>query len=273
MDKSYLKYCTGARWTKEFGEEIQKYKYVRQVYLDSENESDNLKEQNTIRLIQERLYNDGIKDEEGMNKILEENRIFKFDKDIKFNIKRISYKIIEEKIKIIDCAIIFLFNEKNEFFNFLEDFTNRAKVGNIELNLPLVKRNFRTRKNCKEIVKELLENNLEKKIDESDLVNFFKDKDVVYSEEISLNEIRSLKDATKDGYAFYNPFIKGILMFFINSENMSVDLISKTMKDASFYVGAKSNTDSLYAMKIDKNYKEPKIKVILTIEKSKISSK
>ena len=116
MDKNYLKYCTGARWTKELGEEIQKYKYVRQVYLDRENGSENLEEQNTNKAIQEILDKEGIRDDKEMDKILEVNKIFEFDKDIKFTIRRISYKIKDKKINIIDCAIMFLFQEESEWY-------------------------------------------------------------------------------------------------------------------------------------------------------------
>lgn len=265
MDKSYIKYYSEGKWSKELEEKILKYKFVRQVYLDYENEIENIEEQNIIQKIQKLLDKEGIHNEEKMNELLQKNKLIEFNKDAKFNIRRIYYRFKEEKIKIINCVVVFLFQEENEFFTALEDFTGIAKVGNLNLKFSLIKKNFITRKNCKETVKELLEGNLEKNLNEVELAEFFKDKTVVYSEEIKCNEIRTLKDAMKEEYSLAVPFVKGILMVFINEKDLDIDSISKIIKDANFYVGAKSDTACLYAVKIDENYKEPKIKVILTI--------
>lgn len=258
MGKMYINY---AKYSRELEKEIKKYKYVRDVFLESEN----LNEQNIIEKIQDILDNEKIKDENEMNKVLEKNKIFEFEENITFNIRRITCEFKNEKINIINCEITFLFKEVNELFYFLEDYTGIEKVGNIELRFPLVKGHFKTRKNCKEIVKELLNGKLHKNIDENELVEFFKDKEVIYSEEIKFDEIRTLKDVTKHKYFLKSTLIKGVLMFFVNPENMNVDEMYKIMKDINFYIFAKSDTNSLYAEKIDQNYKESKVKVILTI--------
>lgn len=103
-------------------------------------------------------------------------------------------------------------------------------------------------------------------VDKGELISFFDGSKILYSGKIKLSEIRKLRDFSKfENTKLIIPTIKGILLLIVSQEELEIDKISAIVKDASFYVGGKSDTNIIFKTKIDKTCKEPKIKVILTI--------
>ena len=262
MEKNNVKYCTGAKWTEEFGEIVEKYKYAKKVFLEVSNDNS---EKDIITKIQNILNEKKIQNYKEFDEILSKNEVFEYENEVYFNIRKINYYFQEDSIVIINCIVIFLFKEEHNLLKYLEEFTDNEKINNIDLKFLEAKRNDEMREKSIEIINEILYSNVNKKIDENELINFFKDTKISYSGELNFNEIRILKDVLICKDSLCVPKIKGILLVFTSPEILDMNTISNAIKDINFYLGAKKDTNILSTTKVDKNYKEPKIKVILTI--------
>ena len=245
-----------ANWNKDFGERIvEEYEYVKQVYLEAESEDE--KEKKLLNQINEIVNNEKYINSEEFKKDLKQNKIFKFNNDADFVIRRLIFSIKKENtICIKNCVIQFFLKEENETFNNLNNFTNKAQIGKINIKFGEYKWHDEIRNNCVETVKELL--NLD--IKESVLEDFFKEKNVVYSKEIKLDQIHNLKEVSKKF-----PHIQGILLLLIVPNNLGIAVITKAITDISSFLGAKENTDLLYEIKIEENCKEATIKSIVAV--------
>ena len=253
------KFSNEAKWCEELEKEITKYKYAKKVFLDSENNSN--EEKQIIKEIQEILKQEGIFVEKDINSFLTQNKILKYNNEVNFTIRKINY-YFEESIIISNCVVIFLFNEKNEFFKTLSNLENKVTTNGINLEFSPYKSENTTITETIQIVNELSKLG----IDKSELKNFFEGFKILYSGEIKIDEIRKLREFSKyENTKFIIPTIKGILLLLVSKEEFDVDTVSTIVKDAIFYVGGKSNTNIIYKTKIDKDFNEPKAKVILTI--------
>ncbi len=250
-----------AKWTKKIGEKVTNSKYAKKVYLDSE--GDDEKEKNVIKKIEDVLEKEEIKNYEEFNKMIKENKTFEFYTGIDFTIRKIKYKIIENKIHIVHCVVIFLFRGEDEFYLYLKEFTNEAKIGNIVMKFPEAKRKDLLREKTVEIVKEIVEGNVQKNVNEPELIEFFKDKKIVYSDEINLKEINKLIDAGKPNNHFIIPTITGALIIFSYEKSVDIQTISKSIEDINFYTGLNTPKTIIYTTQKNENYKEPKIKIVL----------
>ena len=232
------------------------------MFLEVSNDNS---EKDIITKIQNILNEKEIQNYKEFDEILSSNEVFEYENEVYFNIRKINYYFQEGNIVIINCIVIFLFKEEHNLLKYLEEFTDNEKINNINLKFLEPKRNDEIREKSIEIINELLYSNVNKKIDENELVNFFKDTKISYSGELNLSEIRTLKDVLICKDSLCVPKIKGILLIFTSPEILDMNTISNAIKDINFYLGAKKDTNILSTTKVDKNYKEPKIKVILTI--------
>lgn len=253
------KFSNETKWGKELEKEITKYKYAKKVFLDSENNSN--KEKQIIKEIQKILKQEGIFDETDINNLLTQNKVLKYNNEVNFIIRKINY-YFEESIIISNCVIIFLFNEKNEFFKTLSNLENNVTTNGINLEFSSYKSENTSITETIHIVNELSELG----IDKNELKNFFEGFKILYSGEIKIDEIRKLREFSKyENTKFIIPTIRGILLLLVSKEEFDVDTVSTIVKDAIFYVGGKSDTNIICKTKIDKDSNEPKAKVILTI--------
>ena len=253
------KYFNDAKWSKELEKEITKYQYAKKVFLDSEKNSN--KEKEIIKEIQKILKQEKIFNEKDFDSFLSQNKILKYNDEVDFIVRKVNC-CFKESIIISNCVVIFLFNEKNDFFEILGNLENNVTVDGINLEFSSYRSKNTTIDETIQIVNEL--SNLG--IDKSELNNFFEGFKILYRGEIKIDEIRKLRECSKyENTKFIVPTIKGILLLVVSQEELDINAVSTIVKDASFYVGGKSNTNIIYKTKIDKSCDEPKIKVILTI--------
>ena len=252
---SKIIYDIRPKWSKRFEKEmLEKYNIAKQVYLFKEGKSE--KEQELINNIEKILDDEKIESYKELNKKIDDFKIFKYNDSVDFVIRRGTFSF-EEKTTIVNCVIIFLFKENNEFLVDLKEFTNHIEYGKIKMKFSEFEWFDEDRKNCVEIVKELLEIGLK----EDTLADFFKDRVIEYSGEIEIDKINTLRTAIKEG----NTQIKGILLLFIATEDISLGTATKAVEDVNFYLGARGYTDLMYEIKIDKDCKKTKIKTIVVV--------
>ena len=253
------KFSTESKWNKELEKEITKYQYAKKVFLDSENNF--IEEKEIIKEIQEILKKEKVSDKKELDSFLTQNKILKYNNEVDFIIRKIIC-YFDKSIIISNCVVIFLFNEKNNFFETLSNLANKVTDNGINFEFSSYKNKNATINETIQIVNEI--SNLG--IDKRELNNFFEGVKILYSGEIKLNEIRKLREFSKyENTKFIIPTIKGIILLLVSQEELDVNIVSTIVKDASFYVGGKSNTNIICKTKIDKDYNEPKVKVILTI--------
>ncbi len=259
MNQDCIEFSFESKWCDNIKNEITKYEYAKKTLLDAINNCNEVTK--IINKIQEVLQKEKIFDKKGLENLLNENTILKYNDEVNFSIRKINYHV-EEKIIISNCIVIFLFKQKNELLELLNNLENHVTIDDINLEFSPYKSKNDTNTQVIQIVNKLLKIG----IDKSELNNFFNGSKILYGGELKLDEIRKLREASKyENTKFIIPTIKGILLLFVSSEEIDISTISTIVKDANFYVGAKSDTHIIYNAIIDKNYSEPKVKVILTI--------
>ena len=255
-----VKCYTGSMWNKKFGDEItEKYKYAKKIYFDSEFADS--KEQDVISKIENILDNEKIETSSEFDEFLMKNIILKFDEITDFTIRKIGYYFENGKIKIMNCCVIFLFNANGAFQDFLNEFTNKAVVNNIEMKFPEVKRKDPLREKCVDILNEILKNQNTLKLDNNELIHFFNESTVIYGDKLKFDEINTLKNAGETPFRY--PNIKGILLNFVVKDSTGIQKLTDMANDINFYVGAKNNTNTIYCITLN-DCDTPYVNVILT---------
>lgn len=101
------------KWSTDIGEEIQKYKHANKVFLEKNNEL----QKDILKKVEDIFNKMHIKNSIELENILEKNLILKLDEQVNFSIRNMNYQL-QEKFNIIDCVIIFLYQEKTEQVDF-----------------------------------------------------------------------------------------------------------------------------------------------------------